>query len=439
VIYVQVESGLELPYQAGAEQSLSWSLLTAWNSAWVALLVAPPILLPLFDEVSPDEIRQMAADIEEQSGIAAPDLMRWYIVDPGAIDPDLAAQTLRALPFVAQADVRRDLAEIVNPYANPQFANQRYLLAASEGIDALYAWSTLGGDGNGIRIVDVEYGWWDQHEDLSALQVDNLGGIIDQTADHGTAVFGILAAADNGVGCIGIAPAAKLAFSSVKRALGAGVFNPDKNVANAIFRAIQYQWKNPSVPMVLLIEVGHPIEGGKPNALPPEVDLPVPSLIEYAIQNGMTVVEGAGNGNVNLDTFTRNGTKPLVRANYDSGAIMVASTGAGMSLSKTAHSSYGSRVDCFAWGDGVRTCTSELSPISSYKDFTGTSAAAAIVAGAATVVQGVAIARTGSAFSPAKVRQLLSDTTLNTHAVSAEPIGVMPNLRAIVDSIPIGP
>jgi hypothetical protein len=438
-IYVQVESGLQVPYDVGAEQSLSPLLLAAWQSAWVGLGLQAPSMRPLFDEVEVDEIRQMIADGEARSGITAPDLFRWYLVDPGPVDPELAAQTLRNLPFITQAEVQSELDEIVTPHLNPQFANQRYLLAAPEGIDAMYAWSVLGGDGLGTRIVDVERGWWPQHEDLINLQVEQLGGIVDQTNDHGTAVLGILAAEDNLAGVVGIAPSARLSFSSVRRAPGPGVVNPEKNIANAIFRAIRYQWQNPSVPMVLLIELGHPIAGGPLNALPPEADITVPSLIQFAIQHGMTVVEGAGNGSVNLDTFTRNGATPLARSSFDSGAIMVAATGAGMSLRKTARSSYGSRVDCFAWGEGVRSCTAELSPVSLYRDFSGTSAAAAIVAGAAAVVQGVAMARTGSPFSPAKVRQMMSDPSINTHAVSPEPIGVMPNLRTIIDSIPVGP
>ena len=36
-ITVQVESGLGLPYAPGAEQSLSFTLLAAWNACWGAL------------------------------------------------------------------------------------------------------------------------------------------------------------------------------------------------------------------------------------------------------------------------------------------------------------------------------------------------------------------------------------------------------------------
>ncbi|HEX6861940.1 MAG TPA: peptidase S8, partial [Thermoanaerobaculia bacterium] len=42
----------------------------------------------------------------------------------------------------------------------PNFQSQQgYLNAAPQGIDALYAWTLVGGKGRGIKIVDVEYAW----------------------------------------------------------------------------------------------------------------------------------------------------------------------------------------------------------------------------------------------------------------------------------------
>jgi hypothetical protein len=437
-ITIQVESGLGLPYAPGAEQSLPFILLAAWNACWGALGAELPSLCPLFDEAPASEIAQIMADAENASGQPAPDLFRWYAVDLGPIDPQLAVTAIRALPFVAQAEVQLDPQELVNPTQNPQFVNQRYLLAAPEGIDAQYAWSVLGGDGAGAFIIDVEFGWWSQHEDLVNVPVQVLGGLPDPDSAHGTCVLGILAAEDNNKGIVGIAPAAQLAFSPLKRAPGPGVVNPDKNVPNAIFRAIQLQWHYPDYPMILLIEVGHFAGVGSDKTLPAEDEASVPDLIQLAIQFGMTVVEPAGNGGFDLDAYTKNGVRTLARANFDSGAIMVAAAGAGMSQRKLPFSCYGSRVDCFAWGEGVRTCSLDVIP-TLYRDFSGTSSASAIVAGAAAVVQAVAVARTGSPFTPRRVRELLSNPALNTTALSPEPIGVMPNLKAIIDSIPVGP
>ena len=438
-ITVQVQSGLGLPYGFGAEAGLPLPLRAAWNALVGPLAGFIPTLSPLFDEVPVQKIKDLMAHAEAVSGQSAPDLLRWYAVDPGPIDPQFVAAAISALPFVTQAAVQGPAEVTLTPHLNPQFPAQRYLLDAPEGIDAKHAWSLLGGQGVGVLIIDVEHGWWPDHEDLADVRVEVLGGIPDRLDRHGTSVFGILAATDNTKGIIGIAPAANLALSPLRRAPGPGIVNPEKNLLNAIFRAMMRQTREPDRPMVLLIEVGGEIESGKKNALPPSIELCVPDLIQMAVQEGITVIEAAGNGNVDLDAYTRNGVKPFQRGARDTGSIMVAATGAGMSLTKTTFSSFGSRVDCFAWGEGVRTCEFDVIP-STYGDFSGTSAATAIVAGAAALIQSVAMIRTGSRLSPKRMRELMADRSLNTlPAPGQPPIGVMPNLRNILATIPVGP
>ena len=65
--------------------------------------------------------------------------------------------------------------------------------------------------------------------------------------------------------------------------------------------------------------------------------------------------------------------------------------------------------------------------------FGGTSGATPIVTGAALLVQAWAAGR-GARQVPADLRRLLSDPSVNTASASpADRIGVMPNLRAIVE------
>src|SRR4030095_13821573 len=67
------------------------------------------------------------------------------------------------------------------------------------------------------------------------------------------------------------------------------------------------------------------------------------------------------------------------------------------------NSNFGSRIDCYGWGDGVFTSMSTgPGVIHSYTPpwFVNTSAAAATIAGAASSVQGMAHAVYGSRFSP---------------------------------------
>jgi hypothetical protein len=83
----------------------------------------------------------------------------------------------------------------VNSDDDPLSANQGYLSAAPEGIDARFAWTQA--DGSGIGFVDLEQAWTLDHEDLpSPIPVIGTGSFL-QTPEwiaHGTAVLGILAA-----------------------------------------------------------------------------------------------------------------------------------------------------------------------------------------------------------------------------------------------------
>ena len=57
---------------------------------------------------------------------------------------------------------------MVNAANDVRAVNQTYLNVAPGGIDARYAWTFPGGDGQGQRLVDIERGWTFNHEDLLA-------------------------------------------------------------------------------------------------------------------------------------------------------------------------------------------------------------------------------------------------------------------------------
>ena len=53
------------------------------------------------------------------------------------------------------------------PAITPDFtASQIYLNPAPAGIDARFAWTKPGGRGEGVTIIDCEWGWNFSHEDL---------------------------------------------------------------------------------------------------------------------------------------------------------------------------------------------------------------------------------------------------------------------------------
>ena len=101
----------------------------------------------------------------------------------------------------------------VNAGNDPFNASQNYQDAAPVGIDARWAWTQLNSEGAGVGFVDLEQGWFLNHEDYTSkaptlLSGDNRDGIGGYVGNHGTAVLGEVSADDNTVGLVGIAPSA---------------------------------------------------------------------------------------------------------------------------------------------------------------------------------------------------------------------------------------
>jgi hypothetical protein len=109
--------------------------------------------------------------------------------------------------------------------------------------------------------------------------------------------------------------------------------------------------------------------------------------------------------------------------------------------SDAEYTNYGSRIDCYAWGENIVTLSYDgTDKFQSYtQGFGMTSGASAIIAGAALALQGIAAAK-DYRLSPSQMRSLLSDDgTLNSGGLgtpsvnpSVDKIGVMPNLQAII-------
>jgi hypothetical protein len=130
----------------------------------------------------------------------------------------------------------------------------------------------------------------------------------------------------------------------------------------------------------------------------------------------------------------------------DSGAIMVGAAASGIAAavprgSRAGATNFGSRIDCYAWGEDVVTTgdgvygtgTADYSLLPGA--FGGTSAAGAIIAGAAACAQGIR-KNLGQSLSPATMRALLSDPQFSTAASSAaERIGRMPDLLQIANRL----
>ena len=97
------------------------------------------------------------------------------------------------------------------------------------------------------------------------------------------------------------------------------------------------------------------------------------------------------------------------------------------------------RIDCYAWGQNIRTCSSDAAGATNLYTgtFGGTSAPRRWSPALPLCVQGIRQAATGQRLSPRQMRAILSDPAVNTPRAPTEAtaIGVMPNLRGIVDNV----
>ena len=426
-------------------------------------------LLPLIDSLDPkqfNELRERALEMMEKARqmidktlrtdpqTKLPDFSYWHqIICPKELPPDDLVRALRKSELVETAYVMRPVPPPFPPPVNGanRDPNQGYLDPAPDGIDALYAWSK-GGDGDGIRFVDMEQGWNLEHEDLAAARITLISGVNHDYFWHGTSALGeVLMDDNNTVGGVGIAPRARAAVVSQWRKDGSYDYkDPDSfNTASAIFSALD----NMKFGDVLLLEAQEDAELGSepgnnvPGPWPVEIADGTYAALEWAKALGIVVIEAAGNGAHDLENSSQTSSgKKIFDQNSpdfrDSGAIMVGAASSASPHARLLFSNYGKRIDCYAWGENIETTDSNDAGNDStaYRpDFDGTSGASPIIAGAALIIQGLAKASPlGRPFFPQELRRILTNGTFSENSSPQNPnadgIGVMPNLQAIIDA-----
>jgi hypothetical protein len=338
------------------------------------------------------------------------------------------------------------------PAPTPDYVpRQLYLEAAPGGVDARFAWTKPGGRGDGLRVIDLEWGWNFSHEDLLV----NSGGLLDgsnhSNTHHGTAVLGEIGGDHNTRGVSGISPNARLSAISF-------VGNPS---ATAIRKAADRLVAGDI--MLLEIHRAGPRHGfaGREDQLgyiaiewwPDDF-----AAILYATSRGILVVEAAGNGAENLDDalysvrpagFPASWRNPFNRSNPQCGAILVGAGAPppgthgrnhGADRSRLDFSNYGSAVDCQGWGREVTTTGYGTlfndSVNQQYTDtFSGTSSASPIVVGVLACVQGWLRAAGKPLRTPAQARSLLRTHGSPQQDTPGRPatqrIGRRPDLRLL--------
>ena len=321
---------------------------------------------------------------------------------------------------------------------SPKFhRRQRYLRDSPEGVAAFFANKQPGGSGENITIVDIEYGWSLNHEDLPVNKNTPRYStrVPFMYTGHGTAVLGILVGKKNKFGVRGIAHLAQAKLAQP--------YTDDGyySVATGILQAINMTSKGD----IILLEQQL---GGREEVdcqcgrstcekyLPVEIDPYVFDTIQCAVSLGRVVVEAAGNGGVSLDAEAFNDY--FTGSNESSGAIMVGAVEP-YSNRGYCYSGSGSRIDLSAWGSGVVTTgygslyrrKSRKKKERSYTNsFSGTSSASALIAGVAASIQGFAKAH-GGVLSPEELKQLLMKTGTPADGASGD-YGFVPNLKEAI-------
>jgi serine protease len=387
-----------------------------------------------------DELDLERRVAERRGGRQLADLNLYFEI---AVPTDASIETLcdelNALPEVelaAPAPLPQSEPSDMAPTTPDYHAAQGYRQSAPGGVGASDVAAVSGADGARVAIVDVEYQWVLDHEDLeldSSANIDSAplyDPYPETQGNHGTAVLEILGGRPNAYGVTGLVPAATL------RVAPAMTTTYGYNVARAVNLAAQALGPGD----VIVIEQQNSVCGGSAFG-PVEWYQPIFDAISTATALGVVVVEAAGNGAVDLDAPACAGQ--FDRSRRDSGAIIVGAGDPG-SRARLSFSTYGRRVDVQAWGGSVATAGygALFDPGDVRQrytaDFSGTSSATPIVAAAVAAVQGALLAQGRSPLAPAEIRQLLASTGTAQPAAdaAASPIGPLPNIPAALEPLP---
>ena len=366
------------------------------------------------------------------------------------IDPDklLPLPRLAELEGALRGELPRQIFErvyVVRPGPPPGVVNwtddplaqyQFHLDANPFGVNAKAAWATFAGADGATTIhpapkfVNVDCGWLVDHQDLGI--VPSPSPLINDLsmAFHGAAMLGIVLARDNQFGGVGIVP------NLNPLGVGLAYYDPydPVNPANplSLANAIGAATSGLQLGDVMLIEAQVYDPAQIATLAPPEVYHAEWNAINTATTAGIVVVEPCGNG--------INGGGPALNVDAaipfgNSKAILVSAAAPWPHLPLT-YSAYGSRVDCYAWGDSVLTCWDH--GIGSKQDYAmagGTSAAAAIIAGVALAVQSAHIEKYGTRLDAFQMQQKLRNPATGTaqeYQPGAPPIGIMPDLYSVI-------
>lgn len=337
----------------------------------------------------------------------------------------------------------RDMPEIEIAYAEPLpqpppstpdlTEHQHYLGSRDQstriGYDVTYAWKYPGTDGAHVRVIDIEYAWTLDHQDLRLPPSTLVWGQMytGWGYDHGTASLGCIMARATGFGMKGIAYNTDVrVISPVQQ----GIYR----LADAIDHAVLHTQPGD----VILLEQ-QASDGDR--FVPVEFHPAVYTAIATAAADNRLVIVPAANGSANLDDTNRYG-QIFQRSYRDSGAIYVGA-GTARHAERASFSGYGSRVDIQGWGDWTVATAGYGGLFGTHATneytatFSGTSSASALTAGVVASLQSYAIETFGTHLPPHLIRSNLVVYGIPQHFGRSGHIGPLPNLsNSVVNLIP---
>ncbi|MCP4569740.1 MAG: S8 family serine peptidase [FCB group bacterium] len=389
---------------------------------------------------SPLKVEQEKFVLELNCGRQLADMNNYFYIKVNSpAEAEALVNQLNQLPEVeiAYAEPKATPAVDIDPPTGDFTAGQDYLRVAPGGVDADYANTLAGGDGSGVKIIDVEGGWKTDHEDLDAAVGGLLGGTMYEDIDwrnHGTAVIGEMIGSDNGYGITGIAPGAEIGMVAIG---GIGTTQALLIAADSLEPGDVY-----------LIELHAP--GPRYDFESRDDQLGYVCMeywqanfdaIQLAWAKGVIVCEAAGNGAEDFDdaiyenrfdTTYRNSHAIMCGAGAPPSGVF------GTDRSRLDFSNFGERVNLQGYGRGVVTTGygDYFAPNGDERQFytqyfSGTSSASPIVTASVASLQGIYKARySGAVLGPDDMRDVMVATGSPQQGYTPEHIGPRPNLAA---------
>ncbi|MBT3182769.1 MAG: S8 family serine peptidase, partial [Deltaproteobacteria bacterium] len=445
---VHLEEGMEARFEDDSKSLYSKSGDARIDSVREVLDGFPELQLKRSVEMTSEKVDEVRAHLEKLSG---KNLLDWNSVYYIAVEEPAEAlelyNELRGTDGI-QNVYPKLIPKMQSLNTTPSLESlQGYLYseATHGGLNAQAAWN-VGANGNGVYVVFNESGINLDHEDLGLSKTYyQQGGSMFYDPDcapgippaiigdcqahiaHGTAGAGVVVGQDNSHGVTGMAPDAHYLNAHLRSTIP-GIIVPSTDGIDTGSHVDD----DIEAGSIWVLPVAEDLQGGFNGNAPVTVMADVFAAVEQASAYGVTVVLGAGNGDVDLDNQSLYSSYPFlidITQNDSSGILVGASWGTGNNKDRADFSNCGSPVDMFAWGSGVVTTgyqygeyaweggmviTPPNTDVNAFfvNNHGGTSAATAMVAGAAVSIQShfKNTANMKSYLMPSKIKEFLIDS-----------------------------